>query len=304
MGVILAQAGEAAINTGLGLMLEKHNDRRQVNQQRKLTDVQTGANKDMAMFNNKLQMDMWENTNYKAQVDQMSKAGINPALMYGSTGSGGTTQAAQGGAASGGSAAGNSGEMMGLMMQKAQIENLNANTAKTAVDTENAAGVNKENTVAGTEKTKSETNLKNVEGEIAKIDLQIKGKTAETQIEIIGQTFDKINREVEQLERNNFLNKETAKAKIEMAGAELVGKYLSNTLTEAQTGKTKQETESIREGILQKWKSLNIDEFRAEMEANNPDVYKVAGNMLNSIKGKIQKGMKETYIRPNQVKDK
>ena len=41
--------------------------------------------------------EMWEKTNYAAQIDQMKKAGLSPALMYGQAGAGGgTVSGAQG----------------------------------------------------------------------------------------------------------------------------------------------------------------------------------------------------------------
>ena len=41
--------------------------------------------------------EMWEKTNYDAQVEQMKKAGLSPALMYGQAGAGGgTVSGAQG----------------------------------------------------------------------------------------------------------------------------------------------------------------------------------------------------------------
>ena len=50
------------------------------------------------------QMDMWNATNYPAQVEQLNKAGLNPALEYGMKGGGGVTTGSpttgvQGGAA-------------------------------------------------------------------------------------------------------------------------------------------------------------------------------------------------------------
>ncbi len=44
-----------------------------------------------------LQMDMWNKTNYKAQLEHMKGAGLNPGLMYGMGGGGGTTTGSQGG---------------------------------------------------------------------------------------------------------------------------------------------------------------------------------------------------------------
>jgi hypothetical protein len=52
-----------------------------------------------------LQFDMWNKTNYGAQVKHMLEAGLNPALMYGSAGQGGSTGSQTGGSAGGGSAA-------------------------------------------------------------------------------------------------------------------------------------------------------------------------------------------------------
>ncbi len=46
-----------------------------------------------------LQMDMWNKTNYGAQLQHMKDAGLNPALMYGMGGGGGATTGSQGGGA-------------------------------------------------------------------------------------------------------------------------------------------------------------------------------------------------------------
>jgi len=51
-----------------------------------------------------IQMDIWNRTNYGAQVAHMKKAGLNPALMYAKGGQGGTTGSQTGGGAKGGQA--------------------------------------------------------------------------------------------------------------------------------------------------------------------------------------------------------
>lgn len=48
-----------------------------------------------------LQMDMWNKTNYGAQMDHLKKAGLNPALMYQQGGQGGQTGSQTGGSAGG-----------------------------------------------------------------------------------------------------------------------------------------------------------------------------------------------------------
>ena len=44
----------------------------------------------------RMQMQMWEDTNYAAQVEQLKKAGLSIGLMYGKGGAGGATTAPSG----------------------------------------------------------------------------------------------------------------------------------------------------------------------------------------------------------------
>ena len=96
-------------------------------------------------YGHDLQFDMWNKTNYKAQLEHMKAAGLNPALMYGSAGAPGTTGSQGGGSAAGGQkpdsgAQGN----FSMLTAQAQIEmmqsqaNLNNAQAKKVggVDTE------------------------------------------------------------------------------------------------------------------------------------------------------------------------
>ena len=49
------------------------------------------AQKDLTKFNQEQQFDLWNKTNYEAQVEHIKKAGLSPALMYGGSGAGGAT---------------------------------------------------------------------------------------------------------------------------------------------------------------------------------------------------------------------
>lgn len=87
------------------------------------------------------QMQMWNDTNYGAQLEHMKEAGLNPALMYGMGGGGGTTA----GAGTAGSAglpqaptmdiAGNAMQGAQIALTKAQADKLEAETEKTKEDT-------------------------------------------------------------------------------------------------------------------------------------------------------------------------
>jgi len=77
-----------------------------------------------------LQMDMWNKTNYGAQLKHMKDAGLNPALMYGMGGGGGATTGSQGG---GSAAKGNAQKQMGIESAMAQSQmKLNDNLGKKA----------------------------------------------------------------------------------------------------------------------------------------------------------------------------
>lgn len=139
------QAASGAVNAGMGLMLGGIQDKRQVRQQKRLTNIQIDAQKHLADFNFQKQLEMWKATNYGAQMEELNKAGLNPALLYGMGGGGGTTAGTGGGTGvSGGIAAGHSGEvqqMLGMGIQRelllAQKENIQADTDLKKADAKN-----------------------------------------------------------------------------------------------------------------------------------------------------------------------
>ena len=125
-------------------------DRRQIDQQRKLSEQQ-------AEIQNRSQMDMWNKTNYEAQVQKLNEAGLNPALLYGKGGSGGATV---GGAVGGGQAANAAATQqantqstgMGIQsgMAMAQMRLMESQAKNLDADTINKAGGIKGNLEADT----------------------------------------------------------------------------------------------------------------------------------------------------------
>ena len=91
-GITGAIAGQA-----LGMMLGDQQDKRQIRQQKKLQKEQIKGNKELADYNQQLQFDMWNKTNYGAQVEHLKTAGLNPGLIYGMGGAGGATTGSGGG---------------------------------------------------------------------------------------------------------------------------------------------------------------------------------------------------------------
>jgi len=141
-------------------------NKKQLEQQKKLQDLATGANKEIANYNQKLALEMWDKTNYSAQLAQLEKAGLSKSLMYAGGGAGGSTQGA---GEVQGVGAGNADGVAQGMMAKAQMAQVEA-------------GI--ELTKAQTEKTTAETsNIKTGE-QGTELDNQLKTKTIDFMAEL------------------------------------------------------------------------------------------------------------------------
>lgn len=121
--------------TGLGMLTDRVREERALGHQKQLMGLQLGHQKDLNKQGAALQYEMWQKTNYPAQMKMLQEAGLNPSLLYGMGGAVGATTGSQGG----GSAAGGQAPqpikanlLMGLeaKMMEAQIENVKADTAK------------------------------------------------------------------------------------------------------------------------------------------------------------------------------
>ena len=123
MGNFWGTGGIAGAGMGLLGMIGGHQqERRNYRNQREMMQKQYENQLGLNVQGHDLQMDMWNKTNYGAQVDHMREAGLNPALMYGSAGQGGTTGSQTGGSAAMGSS--QQGRVMDMsnMLTLAQIK--------------------------------------------------------------------------------------------------------------------------------------------------------------------------------------
>ena len=69
---------------------------KEVEQSQRLLDQQTEAQSELMKQSKDQQLSMWNATNYGAQTAHLQEAGLNPALMYGAGGGGGSTTAGSG----------------------------------------------------------------------------------------------------------------------------------------------------------------------------------------------------------------
>lgn len=134
----------AAIGTGMGIGADAISRGSSYRQQKKLNEHGFDISKRLMDYQAEKQYQYWLDTNYSAQKEQMEKAGLNVATMYGGVGDGGKT-ASIGATASGGSASSaNSGVQgmgigaqaaMQLQLLNAQKENIEADTANKQAET-------------------------------------------------------------------------------------------------------------------------------------------------------------------------
>lgn len=252
------QAAGGIIGAGMGLLLEGHNDRRQLKQQQALLDQQYKMDNQMANQNWARQYQFWEATNYDAQVQQLKKAGLNPALLYSKGGPGGIT-GQQGAHVQSGHAPAGGMEVMNMMMQNAQIQLLKAQTEKTKAETGNVplTGQNIQASTAsltqGIQNQKAQQQLTEVQSSIASIAEHIAGKTQNAQVALIMNELQHATRVLKTLQNEGAISDATVKDKISMVKQQLALAYLDGWLKSAQTENVKQDTAASIEKIKMLW---------------------------------------------------
>ena len=254
----LGSAGSSGMGGIMGLMFGKSQDRRERQQAKKIGAINLGFSKDMADYNQQLGLDFWNETNVGAQIQHLKNANLSTGLMYGGSGAGGSTQS-QGGNVSGGSATrgqeGIMGMQIGLEMQrqKAEIENIKAQTKKSEAEADYTSGVRTEIGHAQlaqiAEKIESE-NLKQIilgfDGEISKYESLVAKGTYQAEIEKAWTDLDKLTAEVKSAVARAEVDKETAAELIKQAALETSAIDLENQLRRKRLIKIDSDIEAVR----------------------------------------------------------
>lgn len=282
------QAAGQATGAGMGLLLQRGQDRRQLNMQRKLQRMEMEGTKEMTDYNFKKQLEMWDATNYAAQIAQMKKANLSPGLIYGMSGAGGATTNVETGSVSGGQAPKGGGEAlaMGIQMGQAaltaaQIEQIKAQTENIKADTANKPLMGKQieattaDLLQGIENKKAQQELTEVQTGIATIEEHIKGQTQNAAIAMIRSELRSATATMHMLERNNDIDAKTADEKIAIIEQQLVGAALNNDAIRKGLNKTDQEIEQMKTAmgvmlrqIANAENQTAIDKARAEFETS------------------------------------
>ena len=190
-GIVSGAIGGLGSLMGIGRRKEKRAreaEEREHQRQLEYMGLQAQYNKEQAKYSTELSKEMWDYTNYENQKKHLEAAGLNPALLYGQGGGGGS--AAGGGTAAGVGLPSSTGVGMGIQWEQmeAQKELAKAEAAKTNAEAAKLM-------TTDTEKVKSET-------EKNKQDI----KESEKRIESLTSQIHKTNEESKGIEFNNYLN--------------------------------------------------------------------------------------------------
>lgn len=250
IGQLGMQAASGAVNTGLGLLLEKHNDRRQLRMNKELGNQQLGLNLQQMRAGKDMDLQFWKDTNYAAQVEEMRKAGLSPGLIYGMGGTGGALTGGNAGGVNTPEGPKGGGEIMGLQLMGAQKRLLDAQ----AKDAE-----------ASAELKQADTGLRGEQTQIARLERMLKNDSYENVARTIAAEMIKVESEAK-------VAGNTWEDSVMIRKGELVAIGLANELKRVEKGMTEAQTEAILQSIKQKWQEVNIKQGQLDLDRFIKDV--------------------------------
>lgn len=266
-GTVLGmQAAANAIDGIFGIAMQGHNNKVGYEQQQKLQALQIKGNKEMTDYQKMKELEMWKATSYPAQMAMMKEAGLNPALMYGMGGGGGTTVGGGSGGVSGGNANMGGPVSVGMGVQagaqlalmKAQKENIEADTANKRGDT-GLKGAQTANVTVDSSNKWAENELKNLDITLSK----------ETLWERINEI---VSRSIEQQEKglmagmDKQVKEETIQARISEIKQEAINKGIMAEVMRAGIKVDEATVRKVTADIEQKWVELNQSQAKNEWE--------------------------------------
>lgn len=266
VGQMTMQTAQNAIDTGMGMLLSNYNDRRQIKQQQKLQNMQIAGSKELTDYNVSKQMEIWKNTNYSAQAEELEKAGLNRGLLYGMGGGGGQSSSINTGSVNSGQAPSGGREIQDIIgidllgaKTAAEIQVMQSQAKKNIADANATSGTQTEesqtriksltqgiqNQLAQEALTKAETRLKVIEG-------KVQGDTIEDRIEYIQWNTQLALNALYQAENETFIKKATRDDIIDTIKREAIAASLRNILIKAESQKVGAITKNVKQDTLNK----------------------------------------------------
>ena len=256
---------------GAGAIGQAISQRQQFSNEKELMGLQAKYNKEAAAYSQQLQKEMWDYTNYENQVKHMKAVNLNPALLYGMSGGGGSTA---GNAQAAG--VGNPGTTaVGMGLEAAQmfsnIRLTNAEASKAEAEAEKTSGVD-------TEFTKAQTELATFNATLA----NEKGKLTREQVETQKQMTSKVTQEARLLMTQADIAEETKETEIQKSAQELDNMIWDGLLKTAQFEMTEAQRDYIKEQTSAIW--YNAISYRRTADAAKEQAYAACKRVITEIK--------------------
>lgn len=300
MGAILAQGAmdvaQGVIGTGIGLALQKGQDKRQLKQAKKLQEMEIAGSKQLTDYSYGKQLQMWKDTNYSAQMAELKKAGLNPGLLYGMGGAGG--QSTGGGAehvGSGGAPveAGGAAQMgMGLQiaMIGAQKRLIEAQASKTKAEEEKIKGVDTQlaksqidKVIAETDNEKVKTELGEIQVEISQVQEEIAKATQNAQKALVMTSLREATERLEILTNEKIISNETKDTVITAVKQDLANSVIQGQLMKTQKNKTQKEIDQMAKELQLKVDALMNEKDKTGIQKKLAEFETSFGKQMSSI---------------------
>lgn len=301
----IAGAIQEGVYNNLSMLYNDLSAQRSNKWQKQLMDIQFRNQKSLDKYGNELQYQMWEKTNYPAQVAMLKEAGLNPALLYAKGGPGGMTGSQTGGSASGGSAPQTQSphfmSISAALAQGAQIELMKAEANKANAEAENLRGVVRKEAETRISKIIAETSNETLKSKLIGLETDMMEIEKAYKPYILEAEIDNILERTNQLKINNELTEAQFNDIVLETHNRAIGQGLNNILTKAETelkgdqqNLVKMQRQQIITSLTQKWTELGlqgreldqkdaqiaIQAFEAEFKANYPGAWNALGYLI------------------------
>lgn len=303
-GLIPGMAISTASNAIGGAMSAKDAKRQHQYDLEKMK-VQHGYNIESQKLGQEFNKEIWDYTNTENQKKHIEAAGLNPALLYGMSGGGGSTAAGAQGMGAGIA----SGHEMGIKQQgrgmglqaaaiASEIDLNNSQAEKNRADAKKTSGAdtrlqnaNIEYIIAQTSNEKikkgliyANTRLLDAQEELQRITTDYtKQKTDEVRwnIKLIEKEVDRISKEINSLDLDNEFKKETLKNRITQTSLVIQQAIADIALKGAQGKLAEAEAKAIPEKILQMWSEIGIKQEGVDISREQMENY--AQDIMNRL---------------------
>lgn len=259
---------------------------------KKAADEAWARQQEQTLMNQRIGMENWENTNAEAQRKQFEKAGLSVGMMYSGSGGHGLGATSQGTAPKRDVSEIDLSEGPGMAlqatMQKAQIKNIEANTAKTQVETEKIGGPDTQKTVAETQNVIQKTKNEQVNEKILQYERELKSIETNVQTfnqwEVIDQMRTetrKVNAELQSAVAKGEIDEQTAEATITQIRTNTIEQQLRIQTQEAGLLKTAQEIEASKAGIQKI--TAEVEKIAADIRKGRNELQLERQKVINDI---------------------